>query len=416
MFRYALSPLLALAALMPTAAHAAEPAPFALKDGDTVVFYGDSITEQNYYTQWVELYTATRFPRMHVRFVTSGVGGDTVAGGWGGPIGERLARDVFPYKPNVVTIMLGMNDGHYRGPDDKVTAAYTAGYGKLLDTIHDQAPQARVTLIGPSAFDDVTRPVGFPGGYNLVMQHFSALDQDMARAHGATYIDFNAPVVDALRRAYAADPSVARSLIPDRVHPEPIIHWVMAAALLKGWNAPAQVSAVEIDAAKMRVVVASNATVDAPKASGRGLQWNAVENALPLPFDRDNETFARLMAISDIQRTLNDEPLTVTGLKPGQYALAIDGKAIGTFSDTDLAAGINLADYHTPMRDQAQRAQWTIRDRVEAHFVRMRMQINKLNPGTPDTIEALDRKLENDLYRDVQPVSHHFTLTPTPGI
>jgi len=412
MIRFALRPLLALAALMPLAARAAEP--FALRDGDTIVFYGDSITEQNHYTQWVQLYTATRFPRMHVRFVTSGVGGDTVAGGWGGTIDERLARDVFAYKPSVVTIMLGMNDGHYGGPDDKVTAAYVQGYGHLLDAIHDRAPQARLTLIGPSAFDDVTRPVWFPGGYNKVMQHFSALDWDMAQARGATYVDFNAPVVEALQRAHAADPAVARGLIPDRIHPEPIIHWVMAAALLKGWNAPAQVSAVTIDAARMRVTAAGNATVDKLKALARGLEWDALENALPLPFDRANETFSRLMAISDIQQTLNDEHLTVTGLRPGQYALAIDGKAVATFSDTDLAAGINLADYHTPMRDQAQSAQYAVRDRVQAHFVRMRLQVNKVDLGTPDTIEALERKLEDDLYRSVQPVSHHFSLAPSP--
>jgi hypothetical protein len=236
----------------------------------------------------------------------------------------------------------------------------------------------------------------------------------MATARGATYVDLNAPVVDALRRAYAADPMVARGLIPDRVHPEPIIHWVMAAALLKGWNAPAIVSAMTIDAAKMRVVSASNATVDNPKTKGRGLEWTALENALPLPFDRGNETFSRLMAISDIQQTLNDEHLTVAGLKPDQYALAIDGKAVGTFSDTDLAAGINLADYRTPMRDQAQSAQWLIRDRVQAHFVRMRMQVNKLDLGSPDPIETLDRKLEDDLHRSVQPISHRFTLTPAP--
>jgi len=128
--------------------------------------------------------------------------------------------------------------------------------------------------------------------------------------------------------------------------------------------------------------------------------------------NRGNETFSRLMAISDIQQALNDEHLTVAGLKPGQYILAIDDRPIGTFSDTDLSAGINLADYHTPMRDQAQSAQWAIRDRVQAHFVRMRMQINKVDLGSPDTIEALNRKLEDDIYRSVQPVSHRFTLTP----
>jgi predicted GH43/DUF377 family glycosyl hydrolase len=41
---------------------------FYLHQGDTVVFYGDSITEQNYYNQWVELYAATRFPWMRVHW------------------------------------------------------------------------------------------------------------------------------------------------------------------------------------------------------------------------------------------------------------------------------------------------------------------------------------------------------------
>ena len=90
---------------------------FYLHDGDTVVFYGDSITEQNYYNQWVELYAATRFPWMRVHFYGAGVGGDRVTGGGGGPIDQRLARDVFSEKPTVVTVMLGMNDGGYRVHD-----------------------------------------------------------------------------------------------------------------------------------------------------------------------------------------------------------------------------------------------------------------------------------------------------------
>ena len=89
-------------------------APFYLKSGDRVCFYGDSITEQRYYGVDVETYVRTRFPELHVKFVNSGVGGDRVTGGWAGPIDQRLERDVFPFKPDVVTIMLGMNDASYR--------------------------------------------------------------------------------------------------------------------------------------------------------------------------------------------------------------------------------------------------------------------------------------------------------------
>ena len=37
--------------------------PFALRDGDRVVFYGDSITDQRLYTTFVETYVVTRSRR-----------------------------------------------------------------------------------------------------------------------------------------------------------------------------------------------------------------------------------------------------------------------------------------------------------------------------------------------------------------
>src|SRR5207245_7214481 len=87
---------------------------FYLKDADCVVFYGDSITDQRLYTTFTETYVVTRFPRLNVRFVHSGWGGDRVTGGAGGPVDVRLWRVVLPYNPTVLTIMLGMNDGRYR--------------------------------------------------------------------------------------------------------------------------------------------------------------------------------------------------------------------------------------------------------------------------------------------------------------
>ena len=93
---------------------------FYLKEGDRVVFYGDSITDQRLYTTFTESFVITRFPRMKVSFVHSGWGGDRVTGGAGGPIEVRLQRDVIAYKPTVLTMMLGMNDGRYREFDDAI--------------------------------------------------------------------------------------------------------------------------------------------------------------------------------------------------------------------------------------------------------------------------------------------------------
>jgi hypothetical protein len=42
---------------------AAPPSGFYLHDGDRVVFYGDSITDQRLYTTFIETYVVTRFPQ-----------------------------------------------------------------------------------------------------------------------------------------------------------------------------------------------------------------------------------------------------------------------------------------------------------------------------------------------------------------
>src|SRR6516164_4268423 len=99
--------------------------PFAIKEGDRIVFYGDSITDQRLYTTFVESYIVTRFPSLNVTFVHSGWGGDRVTGGGGGPIDRRLARDVFAYKPTVVTVMLGMNDAGYQAFKQSIFDVYS---------------------------------------------------------------------------------------------------------------------------------------------------------------------------------------------------------------------------------------------------------------------------------------------------
>src|SRR5207249_3192997 len=109
-------------------------------------------------------------------------------------------------------------------------------------------PGLRLTLIQPSPFDDVTRAPGFEGGYNAVLVRYGQFVRELGTREGATVADLNAPVVAAMEKAKGLDAEAAQRLVPDRVHPAPGGHLLMAEALLKAWNAPRVVTDVSIDA------------------------------------------------------------------------------------------------------------------------------------------------------------------------
>jgi lysophospholipase L1-like esterase len=389
--------------------------PFYLHDGDTVVFYGDSITEQRFYTDDIQTYVATRFPKLHVHFFAVGYGGDRVTGGAAGPIDLRLSRDVFPLKPTVVTIMLGMNDGDYTTLTPAIEATYSQGYAHILDSIEKELPGTRVTLFGASPYDEVTRPPNFPGGYNPTLTHFAQLNSELAAKHHDTFVDFNAPFVASLKRGMAINPLATELLIPDRVHPEPTAHWFMAAAALEAWNAPALVASAVIDAKSHTVVNVANTHISELVGGTTQLSWTELDEALPLNLDNSNISNQFLRQISDVDRDLDQEPLSVQNLAPGNYQLTIDKTVVGTFSAEEFAKGINLADYKTPMRGQAYVVGWAIRDRNIAHFTRLRMLNNERNfkqPAEPGATNLLQYEYEMDqhIYDLAQPKPHSFQI------
>lgn len=395
-------------------------ADFALKPNDRVVFYGDSITEQRLYTTFAETYVVTRFPKLPVSFVHSGWGGDTAFGSGGGPIDLRVQRDVLAYRPTVMTVMLGMNDGGYRAFDQERYDMYTTGYKHILDSVKQADPAVRFTLIQASPYDDVTRQPGFPGGYNATLQRFGAFVKDTAAQRGAIDADFNAPVVAMLQKANATNADLSQKIIPDRVHPGPAGHLIMAEALLKAWGAPSVVSDVSIDAATNKVARAQNTQVTDVK-SGPTLSWTQLDSALPFPLDTNNPEMALALKSSDFVESLDREPLQVTGLTAPNYTLLIDGDEVGDFSREQLAQGVNLALAATPMRDQAQNVHRLTIKHNDLHFWRWRsFQVpitQEHGPAAKAALPALLKALDDEEAQMVveqrataQPKPHRFEL------
>jgi lysophospholipase L1-like esterase len=390
---------------------------FALKSGDRVVFYGDSITDNSFYTKFAELFVRLRYPDLDVKFVNAGVGGDRVSGGWMGPVDERLSRDLFSRKPTVITVMLGMNDGSYQAAKPEIENAYESGYRHIIDRFKKEAPNARVFLIEPSPFDDVTRAPGWNPGYNSVMRTMSDFVADLAKLNGYAAVDFNTPVVSMLEKAKAANPDQAAKIIPDRVHPGPAGHLVMAEQLLLSWGALPTVSNVTIDANSGRIS-AMSAKISGLSTTGN-VSWTQTDAALPFPSDRKDANVALALNSGDFDQKLNQEMLTVKGLKSGNYSLNIDGKSVGSFSADQLATGINLATLETPMIVQARTVWSAVEQRTNITYNAWRQMEFGLGwaAGTKrDAAVKAVYDLSDDLSARARalakPVPHKFELVP----
>ncbi len=387
---------------------------FYLHDGDRVVFYGDSITEQQLYTTNVEVYAFTRFPQLKLSFVNAGVGGDRVSGGWAGTIDLRLQRDVIAYSPTVVTVMLGMNDGEYQAFDQSTFDRYASGYRHIVEKLRSALPNVRMTLIQPSAYDDVTRPAEFTGGYNAVLLRYSAFVKQLAGQQGFTATDMNTPLVHALEEANALNPVAAKVIIPDRIHPSEIGHWVMALALLKSWNAPSLVTDVELNGGSAAGYKATNTTVSDLVKTPAGLTWTQLDKALPLPISLSNGTDEITDAVSDLFEELDQEMLQVTGLAPGNYELRIDNQKIAQFSEGELSKGINLAEYDTPMQGQAFDVMLEARHRNNLHWERL--PVFTAQPPLQDQqaalqfISEMEQREEESERKSAQPQMRKYEL------
>ncbi len=394
---------------------------FFLKDGDRVVFFGDSITDQRLYTTFVETYVLTRFPQRKVTFVHSGWGGDRVTGGSGGGIRVRLARDVVAYQPNVVTIMLGMNDGRYRKFDQQLFDIFSGGYRQIVQQLKTDLKGVRITAIQPSPYDDVTRAPTFEGGYNGTLLQYADFLQELGRSDSLLVADLNRPVTAMLEKANAANHEMAQKIIPDRVHPGAAGHLIMAESLLKAWQAPAVVSAVELDAASKRVGSSENTAISGVQF-GRGISWTQMDRSLPMAIDTTDPVMALTVQSSDFQDAMNRETLKVAGLGAGKYTLRIDDEEIGSFDSADLTQGVNLAKSRTPMWAQASKVHSLTIRHNNIHFARWRSLQVPLERDdisstkiAMDALDAVDADLVQQQRALAQPVAHKFELVPGPS-
>jgi lysophospholipase L1-like esterase len=118
-----------------------------LKARDTIVFIGDSITDaerhrQAYrplgfgYVHFAGNLLRARRPELNLNLVNTGISGDTII-----DLERRWERDCIAHRPNVVTVLVGINDVWQltMEPDLAVTAADPSRYEVTDDQLLSHA-------------------------------------------------------------------------------------------------------------------------------------------------------------------------------------------------------------------------------------------------------------------------------------
>lgn len=356
-----LSFLIALCLTLPL--HAEDPKPTSapvfkaplaameLADGDAVVFLGDSITHQCLYTQYIEDYFYTRQPKTRLHFYNAGVNADFAV-----DAAMRFDDDVTPFKPKYVTLLFGMNDGAYRPFDQEKFNGYQQSLNELMD--RTKSLGATPILMTPTMFDGRAGRMKNPDPgqeprniyYNGVLALYGAWLREQAEARGFGFVDLYGPLNSITTRQRKLDPKW--NMISDAIHPDVPGQCIMAGAIIRDMVKPSVVSEIEIAATngQWSAPVANNAAVSNLKQAGEALTFTVAANALPWVLPDDTVDGIKLGNLHE----LNREKLTVRGLRPGNYALKIDGKLVGQWDAAAWSDGIELqANKKTPQYQQA---------------------------------------------------------------
>jgi lysophospholipase L1-like esterase len=308
---------------------------FALRNGDTVVFLGDSITAARTYGKIIETYTLLRFPERKIRFFNAGRGGDTAAG-----CIQRLDSDVFIHLPTVVIVAFGMNDiGWGLKADDEHKKKYLDGVREIIARCQKRKARVYICSAAVTGADPAKTENDF-------LQQMCDQGMELSRKLGEHAIDVQRTMRGIQKRIKAfnekvKEPAKKTTLhAADGVHLNDLGQLAMAYAILKGLDAPADVSSASLDAQDPKKVITSHCKIsDIVIQQGR-FEFTRLDARLPFNYGL---FYALNFAFVPMNHELNRYMLQVENLREERYELTVDERKVGVFTRQQLAKGVNLA-------------------------------------------------------------------------
>lgn len=201
------------------------------KEGSTVLFYGDSITDvgrdrENFYglgegypARIAPIYQAL-FPEQRVTFLNRGISGNTTA-----QLLERYDTDLKDLKPDYLSILIGINDTWRRYDSDKLTTTgqFEKNYRQLISQVRRDLPECKIFLIEPWLLSSDPAKEFWHGDFDPKQKVVNDLRSQAEFFLSATEL------FEAEKRTGVTD----SDLSADGVHPTPFGHGVIALGWLR---------------------------------------------------------------------------------------------------------------------------------------------------------------------------------------
>jgi lysophospholipase L1-like esterase len=335
--RYSLliAPLLALAASL---ASADEP---VLKSGDRVAIVGDSITEQKLYSKYVEAYLLACSGVPDLKVMQYGWSGERANG-----FADRLENDCAGFKPTVVTLCYGMNDGSYQPYNEQIGNTYEANMRRVLSGLGRLGVRS-IVVGSPGAVDQhFFRPGEMMGerpahiAYNDNLAHLRDIAKKLAAENKQPFANVHDAMYETMKKAQEGLGSSYPVCGRDGFHPGPNGQLIMAYAFLKGLGVDGNIGEVTVDMKDKGSASAGHKVVE----SGPG-SITLESTRWPFCFDGDGKSATSTRSITPylpFNQDLNRLTLKVANLDTPKGVVTWGDKT-KEFTKEQLAAGINLA-------------------------------------------------------------------------
>jgi lysophospholipase L1-like esterase len=317
---------------------------FELRDGDRVVFVGNTLIERDQVFGYLETMLTARWPDRNITFRNLGWSGDTVWGESRARFGtaadgfQHLREHVESIKPNVIFVSYGSNESYY---GEAGLDRFEQGFVTLLEMVQAvSASEHRIILILPLWQENLGTPFPDPSAYNQNLKRYRDVISRLGDTRSHRVIAINGALP-------ASKPGAV--LTDNGIHLTQYGYWQLA------WNAMQQLGlqakSCSLDVGKEgKPFKTDGIRLTSWQRLPDEFRFEAIAHHLPRPL-MPGQSGEEGVRERQSDGSVGDW-IEIIGMRPAEYSVRVDGQLAGRIN-ASAPARIAYDAHHTEQLRQA---------------------------------------------------------------